>query len=183
MSQWLLVNVTIHSRQLGVFRMMRRNRRRGRQTHVPRVLLQNFAIDRGTSRGRVQIWTFDKANDALYRSNIGHIATQASIQEGAVDAKKWNIDPGLGTREDQIKSVLTKLSTAKALNVLTSEERAWFSIFCAAQVVRVAELRNRTEQMIDAVVLLRPHFPLLRNSSTERPPGFRKESCGWRGRR
>jgi hypothetical protein len=132
--------------------MIRSNRKRGRQLHLPRVLLRNFAIDHGTGRGREQIWTFDKANDALYRSNIGTVATRADIHEGALNNEKWNIDAGLGAREDQIRSVLTKLSATKALNVLTSEERAWFSIFCAAQVVRVAELRNRKEQMIDAIV-------------------------------
>jgi hypothetical protein len=125
--------------------------RRENQHYVPKVLLRNFASNVGAKAGKEKIWLFDKSRDLTANPNIRNIAAQFGFYDLKRGDFEFSIERPLGAVEDAVKSVLVKMMQQRSCAELSVEERAWFSIFCGVQFVRVENFRDQTKTFNAAV--------------------------------
>jgi hypothetical protein len=127
----------------------RENGTRENQHYVPKFLLRNFAeLDKNRSE---QIWTFDKSNSSIFRTNLRNIAAECGFYDTDGDDPRIATESLLCELEAHAAQTLRKIVGERGLGNLSSEERQWLAIFCAVQFVRVPNLREKQNAIDDSI--------------------------------
>lgn len=111
------------------------------QHYVPEMLLRNFAVEGGGKRPQIHV--FDKVDERTFLTSTGNVAVERKFYEAAVGGGYVaSLEHGLADLETAAKAPLTKLVSTRRLDSLTAEDRAWLSMFIAAQYLRGKNFRE-----------------------------------------
>lgn len=130
--------------------MARDDSKRENQHYLPKLLLRNF-VEPGESPGKEKIWVFDKSKSSTFRTNIRNVAAEGGFYEIGNDSDSTTAESLLSRLEANAAQSLRKIVERRNLRVLSPSDRQWLMIFCAVQLIRVPNTRERQKAMGEAI--------------------------------
>ncbi len=117
------------------------------QHYVPQVLLRLHANDPSAAKGGEQVWCFDKATARVFPANIKGVMSRKRFYEVRVDGKSVSLEAPLSEIEGMLRPILARLVRDQQLAALTEEDRLTVASFCAVQMLRTQEFRERIKDL------------------------------------
>ena len=123
-----------------------------RQHYIPKSYLKRFCVKNDGDKIEPYLWIFDKKNEDHFKRSPKKIAFK-SYYYSYKDEKgetNYDIEKYLSDIESKASPIIQKMDEGAITTDLTSEERAYFSIFVAFMGHRVPHFRTHWEkQMAD----------------------------------